>query len=160
MRMIRGSGGFTLVEVIIASILLAIITAGVAVFFMHMVQGAQEMDQLTKGLQFSREKLEEMRTIDVTVLPDGPGIVEHAVKLPALGLSGKQVKTDIGDMAFQVLGGAIPQQPDHGGVHVDETIIGAGTIDPFLGIFKYAAIFFFAFDHRGIGGLSIHDFFL
>ncbi len=76
MRMIRGSGGFTLVEVIIASILLAIITAGIAVFFMHMVQGAQEMDQLTKGLQFSREKLEEMRTIDVTVLPDGPGDVE------------------------------------------------------------------------------------
>lgn len=76
MRRTRGRGGFTLIEVIIASILLAIVTAGIAVFFMHMVRGSQEMDLLTKGLQFSREKLEEMRTVDVTVLPDGPGAVE------------------------------------------------------------------------------------
>ncbi len=73
MNRIRGSGGFTLVEVIIASILLAIIVGGIAFFFLHAVRGSQQMDQMSKGLQYSREKLEELRTIDVSVLPDGPG---------------------------------------------------------------------------------------
>jgi prepilin-type N-terminal cleavage/methylation domain-containing protein len=77
MSRIRGNGGFTLVEVVIASLIMAIVVAGIAVFFMHMVRGSQQMDQLTRGLQFCRERLEEMRTVDVAVLPDGPGPVEN-----------------------------------------------------------------------------------
>ncbi len=76
MTRIRGSSGFTLVEVVIASILLAIVVAGIAVFFMHIVRSSQQMDQLTKGLQYCREQLEEMRTLDVASLPDGPGPVQ------------------------------------------------------------------------------------
>ena len=76
MSRIRGNRGFTLVEVVIASLIMAIIVAGIAVFFMHMVRGSQQMDQLTKGLQLCRERLEELRTVDVAALPDGPGPVE------------------------------------------------------------------------------------
>lgn len=76
MTRIRGSGGFTLVEVVIASLLLAIVVAGIAVFFMHIVRNSQQMDQLTKGLQYCREQLEEMRTADVAGLPNGPGPVQ------------------------------------------------------------------------------------
>ncbi len=76
MSRIRGSGGFTLIEVVIASILMAIIVAGIAVFFLHIIRNSQTMDQMTKGLQYCREQLEEMRTIDVASLPDGAGPVE------------------------------------------------------------------------------------
>ena len=76
MNRLRGSGGFTLMEVVIASILLAIIVAGIAVFFFHIVRSSNEMDLMTKGLQYCREKLEEMRTLDVASMPDGAGPLE------------------------------------------------------------------------------------
>lgn len=76
MKISGGEKAFTLVEVVIASVLLAIVVAGIAVFFFHIVRSSQQMDQLTKGLQYCRERLEELRTIDVTVLPDGPGAIE------------------------------------------------------------------------------------
>lgn len=77
MSRIRGSGGFTLIEVVIASLLMAIIVAGIAVFFLHVVRNSQTMDQMTKGLQHCRERLEEMRTLDVASLPDGAGPLEN-----------------------------------------------------------------------------------
>jgi prepilin-type N-terminal cleavage/methylation domain-containing protein len=77
MSRIRGSGGFTLIEVVIASLLMAIIVAGIAVFFLHIVRNSQTMDQMTKGLQYCRERLEEMRTLDVASLPDGAGPLEN-----------------------------------------------------------------------------------
>lgn len=77
MKKTRWSGGFTLVEVVIASMIMAIVVAGIAVFFMHAVKNSQQLDHFTRGLQYSREKLEEMRTIDVTVLPNGPGPIEY-----------------------------------------------------------------------------------
>ncbi|MFO7626385.1 MAG: prepilin-type N-terminal cleavage/methylation domain-containing protein [Candidatus Fermentibacteraceae bacterium] len=76
MSRIRGSRGFTLMEVVIASLLLAIIVAGIAVFFFHIVRNSTEMDLMTKGLQYCREKLEQMRTLDVASMPDGTGPVE------------------------------------------------------------------------------------
>ncbi len=67
----RGEGGFTLVEVIIASILLAIIVTGIAFFFMHMIKMSDRMDDQTRALELCREGLEMLRTQDVVSMSDG-----------------------------------------------------------------------------------------
>ncbi len=45
----REEGGFTIVEVIIAAILLAIIVTGIAFFFMHMIKLSDRMDDQTRA---------------------------------------------------------------------------------------------------------------
>ncbi len=67
----RGEGGFTLVEVVIASIILAIVVTGIAFFFMRIIGMSDQMDDQTRALELCRDGIEKMRTEDVTTLPDG-----------------------------------------------------------------------------------------
>lgn len=67
----RGAGGFTLVEVIIASIILAIVVTGIAFFFMRIIGMSDQMDDQTRALELCRDGIEKMRAEDVTTLPDG-----------------------------------------------------------------------------------------
>jgi len=66
-----GAGGFTLVEVIIASIILAIVCSGVAFFFLHIVKMSDRMDDQTRALELCREGIETLRTQDVLSMDDG-----------------------------------------------------------------------------------------
>ncbi len=67
----REEGGFTIVEVIIAAILLAIIVTGIAFFFMHMIKLSDRMDDQTRALEICREGIEMLRTEDVLSMSDG-----------------------------------------------------------------------------------------
>lgn len=67
----RGEGGFTLVEVVIASILLAIIVTGIAFFFMHIIKLSDRMDDKTRALELCREGIEMLRTQDILTMADG-----------------------------------------------------------------------------------------
>ncbi len=52
-----GETGFTLIEVIIASIILAIVVTGIAFFFMHIIQMSDQMDDQTRAMEICREIL-------------------------------------------------------------------------------------------------------
>jgi prepilin-type N-terminal cleavage/methylation domain-containing protein len=67
----KGDRGFTLVEVVIASILLAIVVTGIAFFFMHMIKLSDQMDDQTKALEICREGIEMLRTQNVVSMADG-----------------------------------------------------------------------------------------
>lgn len=67
----REEGGFTIVEVIIAAILLAIVVTGIAFFFMHMIKLSDRMDDQTRALEICREGIEMLRTEDVLSMDDG-----------------------------------------------------------------------------------------
>ncbi len=66
-----GEKGFTLIEVVIASIILAIVVTGIAFFFMHIIQLSDQMDDQGKGLEICREGLEALRTQDILSITDG-----------------------------------------------------------------------------------------
>ena len=66
-----GSRGFTLVELVIASILLAIVVTGIAFFFMHIIKLSDEVDDQTRALEICREGIEMLRTQDVLAMPEG-----------------------------------------------------------------------------------------
>jgi prepilin-type N-terminal cleavage/methylation domain-containing protein len=68
---LEGERGFTIIEVVIASILLAIVVTGIAFFFMHMIQMSNQMDNQTRALELCREGIEMLRTEDVLAMPDG-----------------------------------------------------------------------------------------
>lgn len=81
MRLRKGGGlGFTLIEVVIASIILAIVVTGIAFFFMHIIKISDEMDDQTRALEICREGIETLRTLDVSAMSDGwqspPFVVE------------------------------------------------------------------------------------
>lgn len=67
----RFSSGFTLLEVVIASIILAIIVTGIAFFFMNIIQMSDQMDNQARALELCREGIEELRTQDVVSMSDG-----------------------------------------------------------------------------------------
>ncbi len=67
----EGEGGFTLVEVIIASIILAIVVTGIAFFFMHIIKMSDRMDDQAKAIEICREGIETLRTMDVVSMSDG-----------------------------------------------------------------------------------------
>ena len=60
-----GNHGFTMVEVLIASLLLAIILTGIGFFFMNIVKQSDIVDDRTKGMELARQGLEEIRTQDI-----------------------------------------------------------------------------------------------
>jgi len=63
--------GFTLVEVLLASVILAVIIIGIGFFFGYMIKQSTIMDDRTKALELCRQGLEEMRTTDFGTIPDG-----------------------------------------------------------------------------------------
>lgn len=65
------SGGFTLVELVIASILLAIVVTGIAFFFLHIIRLSDQVDDQTRALEICREGIEMLRTQDVLAMDDG-----------------------------------------------------------------------------------------
>ncbi len=63
--------GFTLVEVIIASVILAIVVTGIAAFFMHIIKVSEQMDDQGRAIEICREGIEYLRTQDVVSMSDG-----------------------------------------------------------------------------------------
>jgi prepilin-type N-terminal cleavage/methylation domain-containing protein len=63
--------GFTLVEIMIASVILAILLIGIGLFFMNMIQSSETMDNKTRALELCQQGLEEIRLQNVSGLPDG-----------------------------------------------------------------------------------------
>jgi len=66
-----GQKGFTLVELIIASVILAMLIVTVGYFFTQMIGNSDLMDQRTRALELCRQGIEQYRTIDVSALSDG-----------------------------------------------------------------------------------------
>lgn len=64
-------GGFTLVEVLIASVLLAILLVAVGYFFGNIIKQSDIVDDQTRAMELSRQGLEEIRTQDVISMPLG-----------------------------------------------------------------------------------------
>ncbi len=67
----KGAGGFTLIELVIASILLAIIVTGIAFFFLHVIKLSDQMDDQARAIEICRDGIEKLRTQEVEMLPDG-----------------------------------------------------------------------------------------
>ena len=71
-----GDQGFTLIEVLIASLLLSIILTGIGFFFMNIIKQSDVLDDRTRGMELARQGLEEIRTLDVSSMPLGRTIPE------------------------------------------------------------------------------------
>ncbi|MBD3369209.1 prepilin-type N-terminal cleavage/methylation domain-containing protein [Candidatus Fermentibacteria bacterium] len=69
-RLIK-AGGFTLVELMIASVILALLLTSIGLFFGNMIEQSDKMDDMTRALELCQQGLEEFRTEDVHTLPDG-----------------------------------------------------------------------------------------
>ena len=70
-----------MIEVLIASVLLAILIVGLAMFFASMLRQSDVVDDRTRALELARGGLEEMRTVDFDTVPApsatyGPDSVE------------------------------------------------------------------------------------
>ena len=66
-----GKKGFTLVELIIASVILAMLIVTIGYFFIQMISNSDIMDQRTRALELCREGIEQYRTVDVQSMSDG-----------------------------------------------------------------------------------------
>jgi prepilin-type N-terminal cleavage/methylation domain-containing protein len=63
--------GFTLVEVTLAAVILAVILIGLGFFFANIINQSTKVEDKSQALQFARQGLEEVRTLDITGLPLG-----------------------------------------------------------------------------------------
>jgi len=63
--------GFTLVEVVIASVILAIVLLSLGFFFANVIDQSSKVDNMSIALQFARQGLEEIRTQDITAMALG-----------------------------------------------------------------------------------------
>lgn len=75
-----GRGGFTLIEVLIASVLLAVLLIGVGFFFTNIVKQSDIVDDRTRAMELSRQGLEEIRTLDVKSMSLGHSTTETIEK--------------------------------------------------------------------------------
>jgi prepilin-type N-terminal cleavage/methylation domain-containing protein len=66
-----GRAGFTLVELVIASVILAVLLTGVGYFFTNMIKQSDVLDDRTRGMEICRQGLEEMQTVDADTLTIG-----------------------------------------------------------------------------------------
>lgn len=78
---LRSSGaGFTLVEILIASVILGILLIGIGFFFANMITQSDVIDDRTRALELCQQGLENLRTQNVSSLPDGQAssdTIEH-----------------------------------------------------------------------------------
>jgi len=63
--------GFTLVEVVLASVILAVVLIGLGFFFVNIINQSTKVEDMSEALQLARQGLEEIRTADITGLPLG-----------------------------------------------------------------------------------------
>ncbi len=63
--------GFTLVELIIAATILAMLIITIGYFFTQMISNSDTMDLRTRALELCRQGIEQYRTLDVSALSDG-----------------------------------------------------------------------------------------
>ena len=63
--------GFTLVEVLLAAILLAILLVSVGFFFTNILKQSDIVDDQTRAMELARQGLEEIRTQDVASMTLG-----------------------------------------------------------------------------------------
>ncbi len=75
-----GQGGFTLIEVLIASVLLAMLILSVGFFFTNIIKQSDIVDDQTRAMELARQGLEEIRTMDVQSMPIGETTVESIFK--------------------------------------------------------------------------------
>lgn len=61
-----GRRGFTLVELLIASAILAVLIIGVGFFFTQIIERSDVMDNMTRALELCRQGIEQYRTLDLT----------------------------------------------------------------------------------------------
>jgi len=61
-----GRQGFTLVELLIASAILAVLIIGVGLFLTQIIEKSDMMDDMTKALELCRQGIEEARTMDLS----------------------------------------------------------------------------------------------
>lgn len=67
----KRAGGFTLIELVIASVLLAIVVTGIAFFFMHVIKISDDLDSRGRALEVCRDGIETLRSQEVVMMPDG-----------------------------------------------------------------------------------------
>lgn len=77
---VDGKLGFTLIEVLIASVLLAVLLVGVGLFFTNIIKQSDVLDDQTRAMELARQGLEEIRTLDVQSMPLGDTTVEEIGK--------------------------------------------------------------------------------
>jgi len=59
-------GGFTLVELLIASTVLAILILGVGFFLLRIIERSDMMNDMTRALELCRQGIEQYRTLDLS----------------------------------------------------------------------------------------------
>lgn len=64
-----GRRGFTLVELLIASTILAILIIGIGFFLTKIIERSETVDDMSKALELCRQGIEEYRTLDLTSVP-------------------------------------------------------------------------------------------
>ena len=81
-RKYRGRG-FTLVEVVITALILAVLLTGIGFFFTNIIKQSDILDDRTQAMELARQGLEEIRTLDVVSMglgltsPDSIGRFER-----------------------------------------------------------------------------------
>lgn len=76
----QGRGGFTLIEVLIASVLMAILLVSVGFFFTNIIKQSDVVDDQTRAMELARQGLEEIRTQSIMSLPMGQSSIEEIDK--------------------------------------------------------------------------------
>jgi prepilin-type N-terminal cleavage/methylation domain-containing protein len=67
----RRRSGFTLVEVVLAAVILGVILLGLGFFFANIINQSTKVEDMSEALQLARQGLEEIRTEDITALTIG-----------------------------------------------------------------------------------------
>ena len=68
--------GFTLVEVLLAALILALLLVGIGMFFTNIIKQSDIVDDRTRGMELARQGLEEIRTLDILSMPLGQSSTE------------------------------------------------------------------------------------
>jgi prepilin-type N-terminal cleavage/methylation domain-containing protein len=61
--------GFTLVELMIASAILAILIISIGFFLTQIIERSDMVDDMTKALELCRQGIEQYRTLDLNTMP-------------------------------------------------------------------------------------------
>lgn len=79
-----GKRGFTLIEALLAAVLLAVLLIGLGAFFTDIIRKSDVVDEQTRAMQIARQGLEEIRTEKIASLPLGlsaPEVIDDFTRL-------------------------------------------------------------------------------